>query len=127
MHNRLLLWGFFASLLVPVIGIAFCWGTWQRRAYADPRRRRVAQAGLVVGSLAVLFAATLPPLAMMPFHMRESVGDAVAGTAIVVGVGAPPVAAVLLGFGYGLERWLGIVCVLLALAADLAMLVGSAG
>ncbi len=127
MHGRLLLWGFFASLLVPVIGIAFCWGAWGRRSYADPRRRRVAQAGLVLGSFAVLFAAMLPPTAMMSFPMGERVRYTVAGVAMVAGVAAPPIAAVLLGFGYGLERWLGIVCVLLALAADLAMLVGAAG
>ena len=126
MHGRLLMWVFFASLLAPVIGIAFCWGSWRGRSYADARRRRIVQAGLAVASFAVLFAVTLPLLAMMPVHLRQGVGDAVAGVGMVVGVAAPPIAAVLLGFGYGLERWLGIVCVLLALAADLAMLVGTA-
>ena len=126
MHGRLLVWVFFASLLMPVIGIGLCWGAWRRRTYVDARRRRIAQAGLGFASFAVLFAATLPLLAMMPMHLRGGVGDAVAGVGMVAGVAAPPIAAVLLGFGYGLERWLGIVCVLLALAADLTMLVGTA-
>lgn len=125
MHERVV-WLFFASLLGPVIGIAFCWGTWSRRTYRDARRRRIVQAGLAIGSFAVLFAAMLPPMAMLPFHMGGGARETLAGAAMVAGVGAPPIAAVLLGFGYGMERWLGIACVLLALAADLAMLVGAA-
>ena len=124
MHARLLVWGFFASLLVPVLGLVLCWRAWQRRTYPDARRRRVAEAGLAVGTFAVLFAGMLPLLAMLPLHMRESAGDAVAGIGMATGVAAPPIAVVLLGFGYGLERWLGITCVLLALAADMVMLVG---
>ena len=126
MHARLLLWGFFASLLIPVIGLVFCWGAWQRRPYADARRRRIVQAGLVLGSFAVLFAASLPLIATLSLPMGEGLSNAIAGAGMVAGVAAPPIAAVLLFFGYGLERWLGILCVLLALAADLAMLVGTA-
>lgn len=126
MHERVV-WVFFASLLGPVVGIAFCWGAWHRRSYRDARRRRVAQAGLVVGSFAVLFAAMLPPVATLPFHMQGGAGETLAGVGMAAGVAAPPIAAVLLGFGYGLERWLGIACVLLALAADLAMLLGAQG
>ena len=125
MHGQLMVWVFFASLLVPVIGIAFCWGAWRGRPYGDARRRRIVQAGLVAASFSVLFAAMLPLVAMMPVHLREGVGNAVAGVGMVAGVAAPPLAAVLLGFGHGMERWLGIACVLLALAADLAMLVGA--
>ena len=123
MHDRFV-WVFFASLLAPIVGIAFCWGAWQRRTYLDARRRRVAQAGLAVGSFAVLFAAMLPPMAMLPFHMQGGARETLAGVGMVTGVAAAPIAAVLLGFGHGLERWLGIVCVLLALAADISMLVG---
>ena len=126
MHARLFVWGSVVALLVPVIGMALCWGAWHRRPYADRHRRRAAQAGLILGTFAVLFAAMLPPFAMLPFHMQENLGDLLAGIGILTGVAAPLIAAVLLGFGYGLERWLGIACVLLALAADLAMLLGAA-
>ena len=127
MHGQQLVWVFFASLLIPVVGLAFCWRAWLAHSYPDRRRRRIVQAGLVVGSVAVLFAAALPLAAMLPVHIQGSLGEALTGGAMVMGVSAPPLAAVRLAFGFGRERWLGIVCVLLALAADLAMILGTQG
>lgn len=127
MSGQRLVWMFFASLLGPVIGMASCWSTWVRRRYRDLRRRRIVQVGLALGSVAVLFAAVLPLAAMLPLHMRGRTGETMTELGMMAGVAAPPVAAVLLGFGYGMERWLGIACVVLALLADLAMLVGVSG
>lgn len=126
MHDQLIVWAFFALLLIPVGGIAVCWASWRRRAYADQRRKRVAQTGLAVGSFAVLFAAALPIVATLPLHMHGGLGEAGAGVGVSAGVAACPLAVVLLAFGFGLERWLGVASVALALAADLAMLVGAA-
>ena len=127
MRGQWLVWIFFASLLVPMVGLAFCWRAWLGHRYADPRRRRIVQAGLVLGSFAVLFAAALPVAAVLPMHLSGGAGEVLAGGAMVLGVAAPPLAAVLLAFGFGRERWLGIACVLLALAADLAMILGTQG
>lgn len=126
MHDQLIVWAFFALLLIPVGGIAVCWVSWRRRIYVDQRRRRVAQTGLAVGSFAVLFAAALPILATLPLHMHGGLSEAVAGAGISAGVAACPLAMLLLAFGFGLERWLGTACVALAFAANAAMLVGAA-
>lgn len=127
MQGQILVWGFFAALLVPVIGMAFCWRAWLGRQYPEAKRRRVVQTGLAVGSFAVVFAAALPAVAMLPVHMQGGLSEAIAGLGMVSGVSACPLAVVLLAFGYGRERWLGIVCVLLALAGDLAMILGTQG
>ena len=127
MHDRVLVWAFFASLLVPVIGMAFCWRAWRARRYPEQKRRRVAEVGLAVGSLAVVFAAALPVVAVLPLHAGGGASELLAGVGMAAGVAACPLAVALLAFGFGLERWLGIVCVLLALAGDMAMLVGAQG
>ncbi len=125
MHGQTLVGAFFAALLVPVIGMAFCWRAWRKRAYPERKRQRVAHAGLAVGSVAVVFAAALPAFAMLPVHLQSGASEMLAGIGMVAGVAACPLAAVLLGFGFGLERWLGMACVLLALSGDMAMLLGA--
>ncbi len=126
MHERLIVGVSSVVLLLPVAGLAMCWRSFLRRPYASRRRRISAASGLAVGSFAVVFAALLPLLAMLPVHGGE-IAVALAGAGMAAAMTACPLAIALLAFGLGRERWLGIGCVLLALLADLLMLVGTQG
>jgi len=82
--------------------------------------------GLAIASFAAVFTALIPVLATIPIHVNQSVLGFALSALFLSGLGACPIAAILLAFGRGTERILGIATMLFSFGIDMVLAAAAA-
>jgi hypothetical protein len=119
--ERLNLAVFFVLLAIPCILFVFCWIAWKRRVYLSQKRRKFARLGLIFGSYAALSVLILPISMAVLIHGQEGIRQMAMSGWFISALASCPVAMVLLGFGMGMERWLGICSAAICFVVDICL------